>query len=268
MRQHRKSNILLIPFTVLTVSIVVLCVLVQLLLQSSLDEMKSDAEITDIALKERTLCHQVVSSIAADNLAGKITQPPLDNLLRAFYSTQQSLAHIHNAGTKKAAPYMVQLINVDSAYENMSRTVMLNVNSETDNNDKFVLLLNSQSRFINQLDAFISAVTGNSNAKIEKFKAEELILTAISLAIIFLEVVFIFVPAIKKIKRQSQQFKAIAFHNSHIIRQPLANIKGLLDIIDEDSVHGETREMLQLIKSEADKLDEVIHTNIYNTLHE
>ncbi|HVX50657.1 MAG TPA: hypothetical protein VHB48_10895 [Chitinophagaceae bacterium] len=260
-----KSNILLVPFAVLTTSVVALSVFVQILLQSSLNDMKADQAVMNIAIKQRTVSHQVVNAIAADNLAGKITYPLLETVLQEFYNTHQILFTISKDDSQDSIAYFTQLANVDTAYKHFSAVILKNIGSNTDNNDKFLELLNSQADYIKQLDAFMAVVTGNSNARVERFKAEELILTLFVLTIILLEVVFIFLPAIRKIKKQSQQFRAIAFSNSHIIRQPLANIKGLLEIVDKASLTEETTEILLLIKGETDKLDDAIKTNISNT---
>jgi len=85
-------------------------------------------------------------------------------------------------------------------------------------------------------DAFILAIDNNSKSKIEKFQQKEILITIISIITVFLEVIFIFIPTIEKIKKQNEQFRTIAFNQSHVIRQPLANIKGLLYIIDYTKV--------------------------------
>ncbi len=268
MRHIKKSNILLVPFIVLTLSITVLCVLVQLLLQNSLDDMKSDTAITAAATHQRVLANQVVNNVAADNLGGILTQPSLDTLLRDFYTTHKLLLALDKKRVQEDADYIKMFNDMDITYGEFSKAVMVNASSDSDNYNKFVLLLKKQADYVKQLDLFIAAVNGNSDAKVERFKIEELFLTAFSLAIVIIEVIFIFLPAIQKIKKQSRQFRAIAFNNSHIIRQPLANIKGLLDIIDASKLDNETNEIFGMLKQEADKLDDVIKNNILHTIDE
>lgn len=263
----KKSNVLLVPFVILTGSIIILSILVQILLQSSLNDMKSDAAIINDANTQRALSHQVVSSIAADNLAGKITNPPLDSVMSAFEQLHRKIMTLKNdAGSKQLFAKYIK--NVQAGYGNFEKVILLVTNADTTDNESFVTLLDKQSEYIRSIDALIAAINGNSNTKVERFKVEELILTLFSLTIVLLEVLFIFLPAIRRIKKQSQQFRVIAFNHSHIIRQPLANIKGLLDIVDVTKLDNETNELFTMITGEAEKLDKVIKENVYNAAEE
>jgi len=261
MKLLHKSNILLIPFIILTGSIIILCILVQVLLQSSLDDMKVDAATANTAREERTIAHQVVNSIAADNLAGQLTEPSADSLLFLFNQIHKCLF----TEQKENALFAKEVHSINNKYGHFLKAVKMNANSDSSRNEDFVLLLNTQADYIKSLDAYIAVLTGNSEAKIERFRREEMLLTAISLLIVLLEVIFIFLPAIKKIKKQSKQFRVIAFNHSHIIRQPLANIKGLLELVDDTSFNQETKEIFMMLKDEAEKLDDVIKHSIYNT---
>lgn len=57
---------------------------------------------------------------------------------------------------------------------------------------------------------------------------------------------------------QNKELKEIAFLQSHIVRAPLANIAGLLHLIDEDELGSDNRAYIRLIKESAIKLDTVI----------
>lgn len=258
-----KSNILFVPVITLTISVIVLCVLVQILLQSSLNDMKSDASIINLAREQLILSHRVVNSVAADNLVGQQTNPTLENLQAAFAKAQHEMVTAEEKRADKEA-YGKYLDDVNKAYTQLELAIGQNTDSDATNND-FIILLNKQAVYVKQLDAYIAAVAGNSDSKIERFRWEEIILTICSIIIITLEVLFIFMPALRKLKRQSQQFKAIAFYQSHIIRQPLANIKGLVDLVDTERLDAETAEIFNYLQLEADKLDDVIKEIISNT---
>jgi len=264
MRLLQKFNILFIPFIILTGSIIILCILVQVLLQSSLDDMKVDTITVTTAREERTVAHQVVNSIAADNLAGQLTNPSADSLLFLFKKLHASLFVQQNSGLQ----FTKELNSINDKYGYFLNAVLLNTDSDSTSNDDFVTLLTTQADYIKSLDTYIVALSGNSEAKIERFRREEMLLTAFSLLIVLLEVMFIFLPAIKKIKKQSRQFRVIAFNHSHIIRQPLANIKGLLELIDDTGFNEENKEIFTMLKEEAEKLDDVIKHSIYNTSDE
>lgn len=65
---------------------------------------------------------------------------------------------------------------------------------------------------------------------------------------------------LQKLKENESKLKEIAFSNSHVIRKPLANILGLVELL-----HGETdtkviAELVKLIKQSSNELDEVLQT--------
>src|SRR6266536_4320834 len=91
--------------------------------------------------------------------------------------------------------------------------------------------MNKQALYLKQTDAFILAIDNNSKSKVEKFQQREILITIVSIIIVSIEVIFIFIPTIEKIKKQNEQFRTIAFNQSHVIRRPLVNIKGLLILL-------------------------------------
>lgn len=225
--------------------------------------MKSDAAIINMARGQLILSHQVINSVAADNLAGQVTAPRLETLQKAFEKSHKIMSSTEEARADKQI-FKKYLDAVDSAYRQLEQSILVNTDSDASNND-FIVLLGKQSAYVKQLDAYITAVTGNSDNKVEMFRWQEIILTACSISIIVLEVVFFFLPALRKIKQQSRQFKAIAFYQSHIIRQPLANIKGLVDLVDTSRLDAETAEIFNYLQQEADKLDDVIRETVTTT---
>jgi len=264
-----RSNILLLPFAILTGSIVVLCLLTQIVINFSLKEITSDSKTIDLAGKQQLLSQQIINSIAADNLAGILTQQSVDNLAQIFLKNEGKL--YYGDGTMHLKPlekfFWTEYRSMDSVYKKLFSMMGLLANSDN-NNKMFVELLNEQEAYMRSTDLFISKLNAYSSYKIARFQQNEIAIMAGSLFIVFLEVIFIFLPAIRKIKKQSIRFKAIAFHQSHIVRQPLANIKGLLEIVDKNTITEETRQLLQHALAEAEKLDDVIKNTVYSTKEE
>jgi PAS domain S-box-containing protein len=67
------------------------------------------------------------------------------------------------------------------------------------------------------------------------------------------------------IQKQSQYLKTVTFNQSHLMRSKLANIIGILEIIDPKSPPIETAHFLKMIKTEAKKLDEELRKSISNS---
>lgn len=66
----------------------------------------------------------------------------------------------------------------------------------------------------------------------------------------------------EKIKSQNKRLREIAFHQSHSMRKPLANIKGLLSLFDDKSLDEEQKFLLQKLNQSCEELDNVIHQTV------
>ena len=63
-----------------------------------------------------------------------------------------------------------------------------------------------------------------------------------------------------ELEQKVAQLQAISYKNSHLLRSPVASILGLVDLIEEEGIHGEHNlQILQFLKEAISRLDEVIH---------
>jgi PAS domain S-box-containing protein len=63
-----------------------------------------------------------------------------------------------------------------------------------------------------------------------------------------------------ELEQKVQQLKVISYKNSHLLRSPVANIIGLVSLIEDHGITGErNREILYFLKETITKLDDVIH---------
>ena len=71
---------------------------------------------------------------------------------------------------------------------------------------------------------------------------------------------------ISEIKKQNEILKKVAWEQAHVVRQPLARLKGLVNILAVEEQEEWTREeLLNLIIHSAEELDEVISKIIRKT---
>jgi hypothetical protein len=233
MKPLNKSNVLKVPFIILTGSIVVLCLLTQVLINFSLQDIKNDTQTIKAATSQRILTHQIVNKLAADNLAGILVGPPMDSLAGIFL--RNHVAILKGNPAENLQPLEDTFVTgykiMDTAFRAFYNDVAF-IASSDNNNSAFVGLLNKQEIYMRAIDGLIQQIDSFSKNEVSAFQRTEVLIMVSSLLILFVEAIFIFLPAIRKIKKQSQQFKEIAFHQSHIVRQPLSNIKALLGLID------------------------------------
>jgi signal transduction histidine kinase len=64
------------------------------------------------------------------------------------------------------------------------------------------------------------------------------------------------------IDKNSQAFKDIAFNQSHIIRHPLTNILGIVNLLKGMVINEEAEQLLSMLYTSAGQLDQVIKENV------
>ncbi|WP_236613159.1 MULTISPECIES: PAS domain-containing protein [Rhodonellum] len=67
------------------------------------------------------------------------------------------------------------------------------------------------------------------------------------------------------LEKQSKFLKDLTFNQSHMMRSKLANIMGILEVMDPKMQNDENSGYLHLIQEEAKKLDEVLKKSIYSS---
>jgi PAS domain-containing protein len=82
---------------------------------------------------------------------------------------------------------------------------------------------------------------------------------------IFMQDVSVQKAQVQEILEQNQRLKKIAHLQSHVVRAPLANMLGLLEILRAQQLTTETKYYVELMLQAGHKLDNVIHEIVYNT---
>lgn len=69
----------------------------------------------------------------------------------------------------------------------------------------------------------------------------------------------------RKLMEQNEQLRKIAWMQSHEVRKPLANIIGLLALVDMKKLEDKNEHVFQYLKQSSDELDQIIHDIIQKT---
>jgi PAS domain S-box-containing protein len=71
---------------------------------------------------------------------------------------------------------------------------------------------------------------------------------------------------LREIQKQNKILKEVAWEQAHVVRAPLARLKGLLDLLEQESYEEWSREeLVGLIRSSAEEVDEIIEKIIRKT---
>ena len=284
-------NSLLLPRVILTVSIIVISIVSYYFITGTSNILQLSSRIGEITGNQRTLCSQVINSIAADNIGGRLEGPPLEKTLdefvksdTLFFKTSSTLnAHLgkHNLSNEYA--------DLDNSYGILLSSISVNLAS--DSSDHFVDLLTAENNYLQELDKYASALNSRSTAEVRTFKIRETTILVVSLAFVFLEIVFLFLPALKKINEQNKELvvmnselqesykllqshlteikeknevlKKIAHIQSHEIRHPLTSIMALVNLANQG--HAINEKWLQMMQEASKSLDTRIQSIIKET---
>ncbi len=256
-----NRNSLLYPFWIMTLSIILLTLLSQFLIEHSLNDIKNEGSLIDVANDQGTRSLMLVKEIAADRLEGSTVGLPLNIIRDSLYAIQNTIL---TPKDHPNSPFVTEYRALDKAFGTFNAILEVAVTGTDDYS--FVKLMNEQETYLNQLDKLVVAVDAFSTNKIHRFKLFQALIMLCSVTVIILEAIFIFMPTIKRINQQNDQLKNIAFNQSHLVRRPLANIKGLLNLTNIACSEEEKDELLELIKEEANNLDDVIRNTVKQTV--
>jgi PAS domain S-box-containing protein len=281
MKASGASNSLLIPRIILTVSIIAISIVSYYFITRTSNVLSVGRHIAEITSNQRTLCSQVINSIAADNIGGRLEGPPLDETLdkfaksdTLFYKTDSILnLHLgkHNLHNEYAS--------LNNTYSDLLNSISINLGS--DSSDHFIELLTAENNYLQALDKYASVLNTRSTEEARTFKVRETTILVVSLAFVFLEIIFLFLPAVRKINNQNKELvavnhelkeshkllqshlteikeknevlKKIAHIQSHEIRHPLTSIMALVNLAEQG--HPINEKWLQMMLEASRSLD-------------
>jgi len=276
-----NSNSLLIPRIIITVSIIAISIISYYFITRTGNVLSVSRSIGKITSNQRTLCSQVINSIAADNIGGKLEGPPLEESLAKFtksdtlfFKTDSTLnSHLgkHDLSNEYA--------ELNNAYDDLLNSISINLGS--DSTDHFVDLLTAENNYLQALDKYASALNNRATEEARTFKVRETTVLVVSLVLVFLEIIFLFLPAVRKINKQNKELfimnnelkeshkllqshlteieeknkvlKKIAHVQSHEIRHPLTSIMALVNLAEEG--HAVDEKWLQMMHDASQSLD-------------
>src|SRR3954469_10878268 len=88
MNPTSKGSSLLMPRIILTVSIIAVSVTSYYFITTTSNVLLLSSNLSKITSNQRTLCNQVINSMAADNLGGKLEGLQLEKTLANFVQSQ------------------------------------------------------------------------------------------------------------------------------------------------------------------------------------
>lgn len=252
---------LVVPYVILIASIVFLSVSSYVILYDSLDDIKSDARLINLASRQRMYSQGIVKDLMAISFLSPQWKGDLDSYINQLRSVQHSilvgdeelglepLPVKHREAYKQVEPSFQQFSDLIPARHVFTRQ------------DSLARLVSKQKLYLAAMDRFLTHLEFENSKEISRFQQIELILMIVSLTVILLEVFLIFIPAMRRINQQQHKLRRLAFEESHTMRHPLTNIMGILKIINWESLSQRDVQYMRMLEKEAAKIDETIKQN-------
>jgi len=239
-------------------TIVFLIIVSQLVVHFSIKKFKEDAAIINMAHKQRQLSQLLLKEKALSLFFAKPKNTEFDSI-------SHQLIHAHNRLMSDTL-YVINNKAEKYSFNNLNNAFnLMMAKAQAKNMPKknaYMLEFNSvQEAYMKEIDKFVLVLTESNFIKVNTFSQSENIIGGFSLFIVIIQFVFIFLPAIKRMKSQKATMQQTAFTQSHIVRQPVANILAIIPLIDMKSLTPENAEYLEILKNQAIKIDDIIRTN-------
>ncbi len=178
-----------------------------------------------------------------------------DEAIRRFYYVEPNINN-----------QIIEYINISTAFLNKYEALGLEA---VRNSDEVKSIANiAQSDLLNHLNSAVSLYQQENKASIEQFKVMERNFYILGLALLLLEIIFIFYPMVKnivintrKLKTANNELTEFSYRISHDLRAPIVSSLGLVDVtkmfIEQDN-KDEAYEALDHMKLALVRLEELI----------
>jgi len=251
-------------YVIILATIVVLIIAGQWLISSNLQTVALEGNLINLSGRQRMISQKLVKDLALSSVSGVSAMHAFRSDLESFEQvhsalilgdeslglnplTDQALLAQYKLVADKFDPFIAVLSNIEKKGFAISELTKLN---------------EIQSHFLIEMDAFVYLASANLQDDLFRFKILELAIAAVSFFLILLEVLFIFLPAYRRIQFQNEQLKVMAFQHSHVIRRPLSNILSLLYLLSKSDFRADDKYKLSLIEKEAIEIDRIVRDEV------
>ncbi|WP_157454082.1 type IV pili methyl-accepting chemotaxis transducer N-terminal domain-containing protein [Crocinitomix catalasitica] len=238
----------------------------QLIIQYFLYQKNEDARIINISGKQRMLS-QRVNLQTYQNYVDNDKNKELNQTITTWKKSHIGLMEgdpelaIHGTSDEKIYSKLEKsLVIIEKIEDIIQRTSPINKAALTQINDEV-------DQFLVVMETIVNDFNKKADHKLLLLVIIEILLALLTLIFIFFEVNYVIKPAYINILKQNEAMQKIAWQQSHEVRRPLANILGLVDVLERNKFKTEQEKKMTLkyLKQSSNELDEIIHEIVKNT---
>lgn len=243
-------------YYLLVVSIIVLTIAIQTIIQYSLDKQRNTALVVNLSGRQRMLCQRLLNETYScryhncDYAELKLTINKLlqmNNILKEG-SENLDIDPLSNEqiaiNFRKLHPYIIWF---KSNLTDLKKVEALSFNDFRYRVDRFVTIM----------DEIVLQFQKQSEEDISAMRIIEMELAIFSVFIVLFEIFFIVNPIINGIMQQKKKLAEIAWHQSHVFSSHMKNMKDLQYVMKVEKNPERRDEIVKFIYEELDQLDQV-----------
>lgn len=206
----KNSTGLSSAITIVTASVLLSFIFSKHVISVAAAYVKGNALVINLAKGQRGVSQQIVAEIAADNLSGITACIPIDTLAEKMERSHRlifsgnSKAGITSLDSELIPAYQA----ADASFNQFFHWVDIST-SDSSSETGVLHLMDKQETYASQMDKFVDDMAANAQRNIARLRRNEAITVLFSLAVIFVEVVLLLLPALRKF-RISRNVKRLA----------------------------------------------------------
>ncbi len=248
----------------LVVSIILLTITIQTIIQYSLDRQRNTAMVVNLSGRQRMLSQQLLNEVYScrfhncDYAELKLT---LNRLLQVHTVLQQGSESLGveplvneqiAKNFRRLHPYVAWFASNLSDLGKIDQVAFTDLRYRVD-------------RFVTIMDSIVLQFQKKSEEDIRAMRIIELELAIFSVLIVLFEIFFIVNPIMNRIMKQKEKLAEIAWHQSHAFASHMKNIKDLQYVLHLEKNEERRNEIITFISKELEQLN-VVSENMVNAL--
>ena len=243
-------------YYLLVVSIIVITIAMQTIIQYSLNKQRSTAKVVNLAGRQRAHSQRLLNELYScryhncDYADLKLT---LNKLYQMHKVLQEGSDHL-GIDTLEDNDILANFekLDVHASWFHSKLKDVKNWDTVSFNDMRYHV-----DRFMTIMDGIVLQFQKKSEADIKTMRVVEMELAILSVIIVLFEILFIVNPIINRILKQKKKLEEIAWHQSHVFSSHMKNIKDLQYVLKAEKIPERQQEIIKFISEELDKLKEV-----------
>ncbi len=243
-------------YYLLVVSIILLTIAIQTIIQYSLDKQRNTAMVINLSGRQRTLSQRLLNEVYScrfhhcDYAEFKLTMNKLlqMNVILQKGSENLGIAPLVNEDIAKnfrrLQPYIVWFKSNLSDLKKVDGVAFNDLRYRVD-------------RFVEIMDIIVLQFQKKSEKDISTMRIIELELAIFSVLIVLFEIFFIVNPIMHRAMKQKKKLAEIAWHQSHVFASHMKNVNELRYVLELEKNDERRNEIIDCIAQELEQLNTV-----------